>query len=76
MKKVYTHENHMIVFNMKNVLQGEGIETVVINEFADAPGTGNYVYEYVELYYSPEPATVLLLAMGGLALPRLKRRRR
>ena len=34
MKKVYTHENRMIVFNMKNVLQGEGIETVVVNEFA------------------------------------------
>ena len=34
MKKVFTHENRMIVFNMKNVLQGEGIETVVVNEFA------------------------------------------
>ena len=40
MKKVYTHENRMIVFNMKNVLQGEGIETVVVNEFA-AGGAGD-----------------------------------
>jgi hypothetical protein len=39
-KKVYTHENRMIVFNMKNVLQGEGIETVVVNEFA-AGGAGD-----------------------------------
>lgn len=34
MKKVFTHENRMIVFNMKNLLQSEGIETVVVNEFA------------------------------------------
>ncbi len=40
MKKVYTHENRMIVLNMKNVLQGEGIETVVVNEFA-AGGAGD-----------------------------------
>ena len=40
MKKVYTHENRMIVFNMKNVLQGEGIETVVVNEYA-AGGAGD-----------------------------------
>ena len=40
MKKVFTHENRMIVFNMKNVLQGEGIETVVVNEFA-AGGAGD-----------------------------------
>jgi len=40
MKKVYTHENRMIVFNMKNVLQEAGIETVVVNEFA-AGGAGD-----------------------------------
>lgn len=34
MKKVFTHENRMILFNMKNLLEGEGIETVVVNEFA------------------------------------------
>ncbi len=34
MKKLYTHENRLIVFNFKNVLQGEGIETIVVNEFA------------------------------------------
>lgn len=26
---------------------------LVISEWADAPGTGNYIYEYVELYYAP-----------------------
>jgi len=39
-KKVFTHENRMIVFNIKNVLQGEGIETIVVNEFA-AGGAGD-----------------------------------
>lgn len=34
MKKVYTSENRMILFNMKNLLQGQGIDTVVVNEFA------------------------------------------
>ena len=40
MKKVFTHENRMIVFNMKNVLQEEGIETIVVNEFASG-GAGD-----------------------------------
>jgi hypothetical protein len=40
MKKVYTHENRMIVFNMKNVLQGEGIETVLVYDY-DAGGAGD-----------------------------------
>jgi len=40
MKKLFTHENRMIVFNLKNVLQGEGIDTHVVNEFA-AGGAGD-----------------------------------
>lgn len=40
MKKLFTHENRMIVFNLKNVLQAEGIETIVVNEFA-AGGAGD-----------------------------------
>jgi hypothetical protein len=40
MKKVFTHENRMIVFNMKNLLQGEGIDSFVINEFASG-GAGD-----------------------------------
>ena len=40
MKKLYTHENRIIVFNLKNVLQAEGIEAVVVNEFA-AGGAGD-----------------------------------
>ena len=34
MRKVYTHENRIIVYNMKNLLQGAGIETLVKNEFS------------------------------------------
>jgi hypothetical protein len=33
MKKMFTHENRMIVYNMKNLLQGAGIETLMKNEF-------------------------------------------
>ena len=40
MKKLFTHENRIIVFNLKNVLQAEGIDTVVVNEFA-AGGAGD-----------------------------------
>jgi len=34
MKMIFTHENRMILFNIKNLLQAEGIETRVVNEFA------------------------------------------
>jgi len=34
MLKVFTHENRMIVYNMKNLLQSEGIEIVMKNEFS------------------------------------------
>ena len=34
MKKVFTHENRMILFNVKNLLESEGIEIRVVNEFA------------------------------------------
>ena len=40
MKKIYTHENHMIVFNLKNLLAEAGIETLVVNEFASG-GVGD-----------------------------------
>ncbi len=40
MKKIFTHENRMILFNIKNVLEGEGMETVVVNEFASG-GAGD-----------------------------------
>ena len=34
MKKLFTHENRMIVYNLRNLLQSEGIVTHVVNEFA------------------------------------------
>lgn len=40
MKRVFTHENRMILFNLRNILQGAGIETHVVNEFA-AGGSGD-----------------------------------
>jgi hypothetical protein len=40
MIKLLSHENRMIVYNLKNVLQCEGIETHVVNEFA-AGGAGD-----------------------------------
>ncbi len=40
MKKVYSHENRLIVFNLKNVLEDAGIACVVENEFASG-GVGD-----------------------------------
>ena len=40
MKKLYTNENRVILFNVKNLLQAAGIETCVVNEFA-AGGAGD-----------------------------------
>jgi len=34
MKKVFTHENRLIVYNMMNLLRGEGIGTLLKNEYA------------------------------------------
>ena len=34
MKKLFTHENRMIVHNIRNLLSSEGIETRIKNEFA------------------------------------------
>jgi hypothetical protein len=34
MKKVYTHENRLLVFNAKNLLEERGIACVIKNEFA------------------------------------------
>ena len=31
---MFTHENRMIVYNMKNLLQGEGIDSLLKNEFS------------------------------------------
>lgn len=40
MKKIFSHENRMILFNIRNLLQAEGIETRLVNEFA-AGGIGD-----------------------------------
>ena len=34
--KIYTHENRLILFNIRNLLQAEGIETTVRNEFSSS----------------------------------------
>jgi len=34
MIKLFTHENRLILFNVKNLLEAEGIECVVRNEFS------------------------------------------
>lgn len=40
MKKVFSHENRLIVYNLKNVLQEQGIASMVENEFASG-GVGD-----------------------------------
>ena len=42
MKAVYTHENIVLVQNAKNLLENNGIETVLKNEFASG-GAGDLV---------------------------------
>ena len=40
MIRIFSHENRMILFNIRNLLESEGIDTVVVNEFA-AGGVGD-----------------------------------
>lgn len=40
MKKIFTHENRLIVFNIKNILQEAGIDCLLKNEFASG-GVGD-----------------------------------
>ena len=40
MQKVFTHENRLIVFHFKNILNDEGIDCQIKNEFA-AGGAGD-----------------------------------
>ncbi|MCP4433407.1 MAG: DUF2007 domain-containing protein [Gammaproteobacteria bacterium] len=40
MKKLYTHENRIIIFNLRNVLEDKGIDTIIMNEFASG-GAGD-----------------------------------
>lgn len=40
MKKLYTHENRIIIFNLKNVLESKGIAVTIMNEFASG-GAGD-----------------------------------
>ncbi len=36
MKKLFTHENRLIVFNLKNVLEEQGINCFIENEFSSS----------------------------------------
>ena len=36
MKKLFTHENRLIVFNLKNVLEKQGISCFIENEFSSS----------------------------------------
>lgn len=36
MKKIYSHENRLMVFNAKNIVDAKGIETFVKNEFSQS----------------------------------------
>lgn len=36
MEKVFTHENHLIVFNLKNILEDHGIDCSIKNEYSSS----------------------------------------
>jgi hypothetical protein len=70
MKAVYTHENIVLVQNAKNLLENNGIETVLKNEFASG-GAGDLVpaETWPEICVLDEneydAAVKLLLALSG-----------
>jgi hypothetical protein len=43
---------------------------VVIYEFSDATGVGNYIYEFVELYYDTGPTAVTLFSFEAKSVQR------
>ena len=47
-----------------------GTAGLIISEFSDATGSGNYRYEFVEIYLDtiPEPSTLVLLGVGVISL--------
>ena len=70
MNKVFTHENRMIVYNMRNLLQGEGIETIVRNEFAGVckkvPADQDVVTPVGQIYTQcPHLLAVIISDNGG-----------
>ena len=47
MKLVYTHENRLMVLNVKNILSNHGIEVVVNKEYASSAAGGFSAYRYM-----------------------------
>lgn len=45
MKKIYTSDNHFLVHNMKNLVEAEGIELFLKNEFAQGAVGETAVFE-------------------------------
>ncbi len=65
---LYTASDHLPVAAMVFFTGGEAIVPVdtnhiYISEYADAPGSGNYIYEFVELY---NPATTAVNLSGAV----------
>ena len=51
MKLIYTHENGFIVHNVKNIIEANGIEVVLKNEFSSgAIGEVSAIDAWVELW--------------------------
>lgn len=75
MKKIYTHENRMIVWDVKNVLEAEGFQCIVKNEYAaGAMGDLSPIDVWPELWLCEdcqyEAATRLLKAKYEYPPPR------
>ena len=69
MQKVFTHENRLIVFHIKNILHDEGIECLIKNEFAGG-GVGDLApFEtWPEIWVSdPDQDSALKLIKENLA---------
>jgi len=50
---------------------GDQTAGLIINEYADTTGTGNYIYEYVELYYDAQgTATIITITADETTISR------
>ncbi len=72
MKKLFTHENRMIVYNMRNLLESAGIDTVVVNEFAgggvgDLPAFDTWPELWLRDEAQLEQARAILRGVNGEA---------
>jgi hypothetical protein len=72
--KNYNHEDHMVTYFMQGASPTEAVWTIFMEDLRFTDSDKDYNDFVVEIRAIPEPATICLLALGGLALLGRKRR--